>query len=298
MQTPEIAAADKQPQQAMIQYHEHQVLPGLQHLTDCCQNFYDTVSQEILLLQHMTDRHSLQLRSFEQSRCNKTHPSQEPAAGGLHEDSVRPQCAVLVEWCKPGMGRTGGHAQPCGYTEFLTEEDAQIFFQAMKRRKHHWFFHGQQEAKIRVEHDQLVEDRLALQPFYALIDMLSPRFGNEGTNALQMDKSTLQVWPGSEHQDKTMLAQVSYHLDPHAPRRYLCTVLIRDDVHHILVRDIQDRMKATLQLTQALTRATLTTQDRTTTARHAGQKSFGISNTPTRSELSHTRSVLLPFPMT
>jgi hypothetical protein len=69
---PEIEAADKQLQQAMMQYHEHQVLPGLQHLTECCQNFYGTVSQEILLLQHMTDRHSLQLRSLEQSRCNKT----------------------------------------------------------------------------------------------------------------------------------------------------------------------------------------------------------------------------------
>ena len=128
--------------------------------------------------------------------------------------------------------------------EFLIEEDAKIFFQAMKRRKHHGFFNGQQEAK------QPVEDRLALQPFYALIDMLSPHFGNDGTNALQMDKNTLQVWPGSEHQDQTMLAQVSYHLDPHAPRRYLCTVLIREDVHHILVRDFhakfQNRMKATL----------------------------------------------------
>ena len=31
--TPEITAADKQLQQAMMEYHQHQVLPGLHHLT-------------------------------------------------------------------------------------------------------------------------------------------------------------------------------------------------------------------------------------------------------------------------
>ena len=279
---PEIEAADKQLQQAMMQYHEHQVLPGLQHLTECCQNFYGTVSQEILLLQHMTDRHSLQLRSLEQSRCNKTILLKNLPPVGFTKTQLDRNVQYLLNDANLTWDRLAAMHNHVVTTdaavlrlEFLTEEDAKIFFQAMKRRKHHGFFNGQQEAK------QPVEDRLALQPFYALIDMLSPHFGNDGTNALQMDKNTLQVWPGSEHQDQTMLAQVSYHLDPHAPRRYLCTVLIREDVHHILVRDFhakfQNRMKATLQLTQALTRAT---QDRTTTARHAWQKSFDISNTP------------------
>ena len=279
---PEIEAADKQLQQAMMQYHEHQVLPGLQHLTECCQNFYGTVSQEILLLQHMTDRHSLQLRSLEQSRCNKTILLKNLPPVGFTKTQLDRNVQYLLNDANLTWDRLAAMHNHVVTTdaavlrlEFLTEEDAKIFFQAMKRRKHHGFFNGQQEAK------QPVEDRLALQPFYALIDMLSPHFGNDGTNALQMDKNTLQVWPGSEHQDQNMLAPVSYRLDPHAPRRYLCTVLIREDVHHILVRDFhakfQNRMKATLQLTQALTRAT---QDRTTTARHAWQKSFDISNTP------------------
>ena len=226
---PEIEAADKQLQQAMMQYHRHQVLPGLQHLTECCQNFYGTVSQEILLLQHMTDRHSLQLRSLEQSRCNKTILLKNLPPVGFTKTQLDRNLQYLLNDANLTWDRLAAMHNHVVTTdaavlrlEFLTEEDAKIFFQAMKRRKHHWFFNGQQEAKIRVEHDQPVEDRLALQPFYALIDMLSPHFGNDGTNALQMDKNTLQVWPGSEHQDQTMLAQVSYHLDPHVILCKLC----------------------------------------------------------------------------
>ena len=160
---PEIEAADKQLQQAMMQYHEHQVLPGLQHLTECCQNFYGTVSQEILLLQHMTDRHSLQLRSLEQSRCNKTILLKNLPPVGFTKTQLDRNVQYLLNDANLTWDRLAAMHNHVVTTdaavlrlEFLTEEDAKIFFQAMKRRKHHWFFNGQQEAKIRVEHDQPV----------------------------------------------------------------------------------------------------------------------------------------------
>ena len=287
-QAPELVTADKQMQQAMMEYHQHQVLPGIEHLTQCCQNFYGTVSQEILFLQHMSDRQSMQLKSLEQSRCNKTILLKNLPPVGFTKSQLDRNVKYLLQSASMSWDRIAAMHNHVVTTdaavlrlEFITEEDAKTFFQSMKRRKFHWSFNGQQEAKIRVEHDQPVEDRLALQPFYALVDLLSPHFGNDQTLALQMDKNTLQVWPGSERDDQTMLAQVSYHLDPNAPRRYLCTILVRDDLQRLVLNDFHSkfhtRMKSTLQLTQALARAT---QDRTTAARHSWQKSFDTSNTP------------------
>ena len=284
--TPEITAADKQLQQAMMEYHQHQVLPGLHHLTQCCQTFYGTVTQELLVLQHMSDRHSLQLRSLEQSRCNKTILLKNLPPVGFTKVQLDRNVNYLLQEASLTWDRISAMHNHVVTTdaavlrlEFLTEEDAKTFFQAMKRRRYHWNFNGPQE-KIRIEHDLPVEDRLALQPFFALIDMLSPQFGNEHTQAMQIDRNTLQLWPGTEAEDQTMLAQVTYHLDPHAPRQYICSIVVRDDIHPILLREFHgkfhSRMKSTLQLIQALTRAT---QDRTTAARHSWQKNFDISNT-------------------
>ena len=236
----------------------------------------------------MSDRQSMQLKSLEQSRCNKTILLKNLPPVGFTKSQLDRNVQYLLQSASMSWDRIAAMHNHVVTTdaavlrlEFITEEDAKTFFQSMKRRKFHWSFNGQQEAKIRVEHDQPVEDRLALQPFYALVDLLSPHFGNDQTLALQMDKNTLQVWPGSERDDQTMLAQVSYHLDPNAPRRYLCTILVRDDLQRLVLNDFHSkfhtRMKSTLQLTQALARAT---QDRTTAARHSWQKSFDISNTP------------------
>ncbi|CAE7743701.1 unnamed protein product, partial [Symbiodinium pilosum] len=103
--------------------------------------------------------------------------------------------------------------------EFLTENQARTFHIHMRASKRYWRVPGTQDTKVRSELDTTTEDRIAMQPFYALLDILSELTGSPD---LQTWKQTLQIWTGKDVTPKRLLAQVSYVLDSRFPRRYAC----------------------------------------------------------------------------
>ena len=163
----------------------------------------------------------------------------------------------------------------------------------MRSSQRYWRVPGTQDTKVRSELDTTTEDRIAMQPFYALLDILSELTGFPD---LQTWKQTLQIWTGKDVTPKRLLAQVSYVLDNRFPRRYAC-LLFLDDQHYEDVLQkwhaaFSDRMRRTMLLVQALRRAVT---DKTTTSRSSCDKSFDLSNN--QAKLANFPYPVLPMKM-
>ncbi|OLP82167.1 hypothetical protein AK812_SmicGene37210 [Symbiodinium microadriaticum] len=275
-------------QQAMLQYHQRSVLPSLDQLHLCCDSFYKMAQHEFSVIQHSLERHASQLNTLERSRANKTillldlpplfnKKSLDTNIGyylqatglswndiaALHNHMVSSQSAVVR-------------------LEFVTETQAQTFRDTMRQGRRYWRDPQSQDCKIRVEQDQPTDDRVAMQPYFALLDVLSELYveetGQEEHASLQTWRQTLQIWTPRGEEPKTLIGQVSYVLDPRFARRYSCLLLVHDRFYDKFLDRWHDkfsrRLRDTLFLTQALKRATA---DRTTVQRASFDKAFDLT---------------------
>ena len=228
---PNLTAEDNV-QQAMLQYHQRSVLPSLDQLHLCCDSFYKMAQHEFSVIQHSLERHASQLNTLERSRANKTillldlpplfnKKSLDTNIGyylqatglswndvaALHNHMVSSQSAVVR-------------------LEFVTETQAQTFRDTMRQGRRYWRDPQSQDCKIRVEQDQPTDDRVAMQPYFALLDVLSELYveetGQEEHASLQTWRQTLQIWTPRGEDPKILIGQVSYVLDPRFARRYSC----------------------------------------------------------------------------
>ena len=284
---PNLTAEDNV-QQAMLQYHQRSVLPSLDQLHLCCDSFYKMAQHEFSVIQHSLERHASQLNTLERSRANKTillldlpplfnKKSLDTNIGyylqatglswndiaALHNHMVSSQSAVVR-------------------LEFVTETQAQTFRDTMRQGRRYWRDPQSQDCKIRVEQDQPTDDRVAMQPYFALLDVLSELYveetGQEEHASLQTWRQTLQIWTPRGEEPKTLIGQVSYVLDPRFARRYSCLLLVHDRFYDKFLDRWHDkfsrRLRDTLFLTQALKRATA---DRTTVQRASFDKAFDLT---------------------
>ena len=131
------------------------------------------------------------------------------------------------------------------------------------------------EEKAKVEQDLPTDERIALQPYYTMMDILQ-KIGPAGANGeLQTDRNTLQIWGDKAQAPCPLLSQVCYLLDHRFARRYVCVVFVAEAYYEeTLARwheAFSSRMRTTLMLVQALQRAV---GDKTTVARHSWNKAF------------------------
>ena len=76
--------------------------------------------------------------------------------------------------------------------ELTTEEQRRQLFQAMRTSKQMWRLPDYEE-KAKVEQDLPTDERIALQPYYAMLDILQ-QLGPAGAHGeLQADRNTLQI---------------------------------------------------------------------------------------------------------
>lgn len=113
--------------------------------------------------------------------------------------------------------------------EFTTEIARNDFFQHTRNTKNVWLVHGKEYGKAKVENDIPTSERLALQPYYTLLDLFQDILPADmkGSNAeLQSDRATLQTRPDKNASTQQLLAQVTYLLDNRFPRHYVCVLFI------------------------------------------------------------------------
>ena len=102
----------------------------------------------------------------------------------------------------------------------------------MRQGHRYWRDQQSEDCKIRTEQDQPTDDRAAMQPYFALLDVLSElhieETGQEEHAGLQTWRQTLQIWTPRAEDPKTLVGQVSYVLDPRCARCYSCLLLVHD----------------------------------------------------------------------
>ena len=160
--------------------------------------------------------------------------------------------------------------------EFQTEQKAQTFLNYMRNSKKYWKVPDQSDTRLRAEQDVPTDDRISMQPYFALLDILGEL---EDESNLQVWRQTLQIWASKQANEQPLLAQVAYVLDARYPRRYCCLLLLCEK-HYDSILDrwhtaFSKRMQQTMMLIQALRRAVI---DKTTTSRASYDKAFDVSN--------------------
>ena len=268
-------------QQAMMKYHKQSMLPNMDKLYQCCDLFYNQVQAEFSMQQITTERHSAQLQVLERARANKTVLLLDlPALFNkktLDSNLYHYVNGAGLQWTD--IAALHNHMvtshSSVARVEFVTEMQAQQFRDYMRQTRRYWKSPDIPDCKIRIEQDLPTDDRLAMQPFYALIDLLAEC---TDTPDLQTWRQTLQIWTPRDEEPKQLLAQVAYVLDPRYPRRYTCLLLVHEKYYdEFLVKwhsKFTKRLHDTVQLIQALRRATI---DRTTTHRASFDKAFDLT---------------------
>ena len=266
----------------MLKYHSNNVLPNLTKLFEQCGIFYGQVMQETSMQQMTNERIAAQVQSLERSRSNRTvllhdlPPFTTKRAldtninhflwganleasdvCALHNHLVTSTSAVVR-------------------VEFLSELKAQQFLNYMRNSKKYWKTPDNSDTRLRAEQDVPTDDRLSMQPFHTLLDILGEL---EDEPDFQVWRQTLQIWSSKKATDQRMLAQVAYVLDARYSRRYCCLLLLCED-HYTAILErwhsaFSQRMRSTMNLIQAPRRAVI---DRTTTTRPTYDKAFDVSN--------------------
>ena len=288
---------DPQLQETMLRYHANNVLPNLTKLFEQCGVFYGQVMQETSMQQMTNERIAAQVQSLERSRANRTVL--------LHELPPFTTKRALDNNINHFLwGANLGESDVCALhnhlltsssavvrVEFLSEIKAQQFLSYMRNSKKYWKTPDNADTRLRAEQDVPTDDRLSMQPFHALLDILSEL---EDETDFQVWRQTLQIWSSRKATAQRMLAQVAYVLDARYSRRYCCLLLLCADHYDAILSRwhgaFSQRMRSTMNLIQALRRAVI---DRTTTTRPTYDKAFDVSNVT-----FHHHSFLYPiFPM-
>ena len=166
-------------QQAMLQYPKTSMLPNMDKLYQCCDLFYNQVQTEFAIQQITTERHAAQLQVLERARSNKTVLLLDlPALFNkktLDTNLYHYIQGAGLQWAD--IAALHNHMvtthSSVARVEFITETQAQQFRDFMRQNRRYWKSPNLPDCKIRVEQDLPTDDRLATQPFYALIDLLS-----------------------------------------------------------------------------------------------------------------------------
>ena len=269
-------------QETMLRYHSNNVLPNLTKLFEQCGIFYGQVMQETSMQQMTNERIAAQVQSLERSRANRTvllhelPPFTSKRAldnninhflwgANLEESDV---CALHNHLLTSSSAVVR--------VEFLSEIKAQQFLTYMRNSKKYWKTPDNSDTRLRAEQDVPTDDRLSMQPFHALLDILNEL---EDETDFQVWRQTLQIWSSRKATAQRMLAQVAYVLDARYSRRYCCLLLLCSDHYDAILNRwhgaFSQRMRSTMNLIQALRRAVI---DRTTTTRPTYDKAFDVSN--------------------
>ena len=272
----------------MRQYHQSTVLPSFQVLWDACKQFYANTSLENHFSQMRVDMQDSRLTTLEARLGRRSIlPKGLPAWGvkkpnldyninygcqqaGLDPSSIASMTSHLVD-----------QRSTIVRLEFMTETQRNAFNQHCKGVKCEWNI-NYQRLKMRPEPDITSSDRIAKQPFYALLENFREILptGEKGWNGeLDADINTLQIYPFRTATSRTLLSQVSYVLDSRFRRRYVCLIFIienyLEEVQQKWLGQFSTKMRSCLHITQALARAA---QDSTTTTRFHRSKALDVSN--------------------
>ena len=164
--------------------------------------------------------------------------------------------------------------------EFMTESQRNSFTQHCKGVKCEWSI-NYQRYKTRTEPDITSSDRIAKQPFYALVEIfrdILPTSEKGWNGELDADVNTLQIYLFRTATSRTLLSQVSYVLDSRFPRRYARLIFViencLEEVQQKWLEKFYTKMRSFLNIIQALSRAA---QASTTTTRYHHSKSLDVS---------------------
>ena len=286
---PILATSEEKIKEAMMQYHQDTFLPNLNALIDNCRKIYHNTIHELYYNQLKVDMMDSRLKTLEARFGNKSLLIKGLPAHGYNRTELERNVWHYfqksgVSWdCLAAMHtHTLTTDSSVMRLEFTTEIARNEFFQHMRNTKNVWLIHGKEYGKAKVENDIPTSDRLALQPYYTLLDLFQdilPADMKGSNGELQSDRATLQIWPDKNASTQQLLAQVTYLLDNRFPRRYVCVLFIvenyLEEIQQKWFDAFTDRMQQTLELIQALSRSAV---DKTTTARHNFDKAFDISN--------------------
>ena len=285
--TPTLAIPEESIKTAMLEYYRQTVLPNLEKLWTTCAEFYANTMMEAQYGQLHFDMVDTRLRSLEQSRSNRTILIRGLPAFGYSRSALEKNVryflskASLHFSCVAAMHtHVVTSSSSIMRLELTTEEQRRQLFQAMRTSKQMWRLPDYEE-KAKVEQDLPTDERIALQPYYAMLDILQ-QLGPAGAHGeLQADRNTLQIWRDKAQTPCPLLAQVCYLLDHRFARRYVCVVFVAEEFYDGTLAKwheaFSSRMRSTLQLVQALQRAV---GDKTTVARHSWNKAFDLANIP------------------
>jgi hypothetical protein len=287
--TPVLEIPEESIKAAMLEYHSQSVIPSFDKLWRTCADFYSNTVLESQYVQLTLDMMSTRLRSLEQSRANRTVLIRGLPAFGYTRSSLEKNVTYFLSKasldfsCVAAMHTHVVNASSSIMRlELMTEEQRRRLFQAMRTSKQMWRMPNH-EAKAKVEQDLSTDERIALQPYYTMLDILQHVAPTGPTGQLQSDRNTLQIWSGAVTPETqgSLLCQVCYLLDHRFARRYVCVVFVAEEFYdQTLARwheAFSARMSSTLLLIQALQRAV---GDRTTVARHSYTKAFDLANIP------------------
>ena len=282
--TPTIAIGDDV-QKAMEMYHSTTVLPNVNKLYELCDNFYSHVTAEFGMQQYALDRLSTQVASLEKSRCNKTillqelPPTTSKRVVDSNMDHYFQQAGIKWEDVAAIHNHQVSAAHSVVRVEFLTEAMAAHFKDEMRKTRKYWRDSNYADHRVRFEADMTTEDRLAMQPFYAMLDILKELFPSPTYSDIQNWRQTLQRWTPREAPEQQLLAQIAYVLDKRFDRRYSCVLLLHESVYDAVLSRFHAkfaaRMRATMMLVQALKRAI---SDKSTSSRPSYDKALDLSN--------------------
>ena len=223
---------DPQLNEAMLRYHSNNVLPNLTKLFEQCGIFYGQVMQETSMQQMTNERIAAQVQSLERSRSNRTVL--------LHELPPFTSKRALDNNIKHFLwGANLEESDVCTLhnhlvtstsavvrVEFISEPKAQQFLNYMRNSKKYWKTPDNSDTRLRAEQDVPTDDRLSMQPFHTLLDILSEL---EDETDFQVWRQTLQIWSSKKATTQRMLAQVAYVLDARYSRRYCCLLLLCEE---------------------------------------------------------------------
>ena len=187
---------DPQLHETMLRYHANNVLPNLTKLFEQCGVFYGQVMQETSMQQMTNERIAAQVQSLERSRANRTVL--------LHELPPFTTKRALDNNINHFLwGANLGESDVCALhnhlltsssavvrVEFLSEIKAQQFLSYMRNSKKYWKTPDNADTRLRAEQDVPTDDRLSMQPFHALLDILSEL---EDETDFQVWRQTLQT---------------------------------------------------------------------------------------------------------
>ena len=286
--------------EAMLSYHQTSVLPNLQVLQQACEQFDNNTQDELFFQQLRNEMMDSRLRSLEASKAQRCLLIKGLPATGFNKAQLDYNLnfwLTKAEVPKDQIVSMTNHVISTNASimrlEFVTEGSKRRFQAFMRSGKQTWRISGQDVGKAKTESDLSADERLAVQPFYALMDIIQshgPRDLSGEHGQLQTDRNTLQIWPCRESASTHLLSQVVYLLDSRFPRRYLCCIFLHKSISQAVVEQwmpsFTERVHQTLLLIQGLQRAAV---DRTTFAKYSFDRFLTLP-------ISGTRSFTFRFP--